>query len=137
MGFRFEANDADIPDVPGTLVEPNDMQIIAPPCHPYEPVKVPDSLAGPFHCLICGQKFAVWSLVSPVGQRFRSMINTRRLHMLNVVNGMDFTRSERAREIREPCHQRLLLPGCRPSCGTRSRFWSTTSDMGSQSRPNQ
>jgi len=58
-GFRFEANHAGIPDVPGALVEPNDMQIIASPCHSYEPVKVPDDAAGPFHCLICGQRFAV------------------------------------------------------------------------------
>jgi hypothetical protein len=54
-GIRFEANDADIPEVPAPLAEPSDMQIIASPCHSYEPVKIPDDAAGPFHCLICGE----------------------------------------------------------------------------------
>jgi hypothetical protein len=54
-GIRFEANDADIPEVPAALAEPSGMQIIASPCHSYEPVKIPDDAAGPFHCLICGE----------------------------------------------------------------------------------
>lgn len=49
----------DVPAPPPPMVEPNDMQIIAPPCHPFEPVKVPDGDQGPFHCLLCGDKFAV------------------------------------------------------------------------------
>jgi hypothetical protein len=58
-GIRFEVGEVDAPDVPAALFEPNDMQIVASPCHPYEPIKVPDGMAGPFHCLICGQQFAV------------------------------------------------------------------------------
>ena len=54
-GIRFESNDADIPEVPAALAEPSDMQIIASPCHSYEPVKIPDDAAGPFHCLSCGE----------------------------------------------------------------------------------
>jgi hypothetical protein len=58
-GLRLEFKGGDIPAVPGSLTEPVDMQIIASPCHSYEPVKVPDDATGPFHCLICGQQFAV------------------------------------------------------------------------------
>jgi hypothetical protein len=58
-GIRFQVDNGDVLDVPAALIEPNDMQIVASPCHPYEPVKVPDGMAGPFHCLICGEKFAV------------------------------------------------------------------------------
>jgi hypothetical protein len=36
----------DVPPPPVTMVEPNDMQIIVPPCHPIEPVKVPDGEQG-------------------------------------------------------------------------------------------
>lgn len=41
------------------LTEPNDMLIIASPCHSYEPVKVPVDHTGPFYCLVCGAAFAV------------------------------------------------------------------------------
>ncbi len=40
------------------LTEPDDMRIVASPCHDYEPVKVPEAEAGPFHCLVCGGAFA-------------------------------------------------------------------------------
>ena len=49
----------DIPDLPDPLVEPDDMEIVVSPCHSYEPVKVPESLPGPFHCLLCGEAFAI------------------------------------------------------------------------------
>lgn len=49
----------DPPDEPMPLTEPDDMEIIASPCHSYEPVKVPVELAGPFYCLVCGAAFAV------------------------------------------------------------------------------
>ena len=47
----------DIP-TPETLVEPDDMLIVEPPCHPNEPVKVPESATASLHCLICGSQFA-------------------------------------------------------------------------------
>ena len=50
--------DGDIPDVPSSLTEPDDMQIVTSPCHAYEPIKVPDG-SGPYHCLVCGTAFAV------------------------------------------------------------------------------
>ncbi|MEO3972401.1 hypothetical protein [Streptomyces sp. CAU 1734] len=47
------------PDVPASLTEPDDMVIVASPCHSYEPVKVPENVSGPYHCLVCGRVFAV------------------------------------------------------------------------------
>lgn len=49
----------DTPDEPVALIEPDDMTIVASPCHAYEPVKVPDDAVAPLHCLVCGQPFAV------------------------------------------------------------------------------
>lgn len=44
---------------PTPLVEPDDMIIIEPPCHPWEPVKVPEERAdsGPLFCLVCGESY--------------------------------------------------------------------------------
>ncbi|GAB4659578.1 hypothetical protein MOKP64_18790 [Mycobacterium avium subsp. hominissuis] len=44
---------------PMPLHEPNDMLIIEPPCHPWEPVKVPQQRAdsGLLHCLVCGETY--------------------------------------------------------------------------------
>jgi hypothetical protein len=50
---------SELPGVPVSLTEPNDMQIVASPCHAYEPVKVPDDWNGPLHCLLCGAPFMV------------------------------------------------------------------------------
>ncbi|MFH9134481.1 hypothetical protein [Streptomyces sp. NPDC017524] len=47
------------PKVPSPLTEPDDMVIVTSPCHSYEPVKVPEDSSGPYHCLVCGQAFAV------------------------------------------------------------------------------
>jgi len=49
----------DRPEVPDPLVEPDDMVIIAPPCHQWEPVKVPDDSVAPYYCLLCGEAYAV------------------------------------------------------------------------------
>jgi hypothetical protein len=57
--IQFDFKGGDIPTVPASLTEPDDMQIIVSPCHSYEPVKVPDGATGPFHCLVCGQQFAI------------------------------------------------------------------------------
>jgi hypothetical protein len=63
-GFRRNKNitfkpGSDIPAVPASLTEPDDMKIVTSPCHPYEPVKVPDDSFDSFHCLLCGMAFAV------------------------------------------------------------------------------
>lgn len=43
---------------PEPLHEPNDMVIVEPPCHPNEPVKVPESATSRVFCLVCGSLFA-------------------------------------------------------------------------------
>jgi hypothetical protein len=49
----------DGPSLPQPLVETDDMTIVASPCHPWEPIKVPLSNSLPLFCLICGAAFAV------------------------------------------------------------------------------
>lgn len=44
---------------PEPVIEPNDMAIVEPPCHPNEPIKVPEPALDRVHCLICGEPFAV------------------------------------------------------------------------------
>lgn len=46
-------------ETPDALAEPDDMMIAEPPCHPNEPVKVPEENASRVHCLVCGSLFAV------------------------------------------------------------------------------
>lgn len=55
----FEVKQGDRPSSPEPLVEPDDMNMIAPPCHPWEPVKVPEDATAPFYCLVCGEAYAV------------------------------------------------------------------------------
>lgn len=45
---------------PAPLYEPDDMIIIEPPCHPWEPVKVFEERAdsGPLFCLVCGDSYS-------------------------------------------------------------------------------
>lgn len=58
--MTYKAGDqSDVPDTPSALTEPDDMRIVASPCHDYEPVKVPEDVDGPLHCLVCGRAFAV------------------------------------------------------------------------------
>jgi hypothetical protein len=58
MDFKPDRNfSLDIP-TPEPLTEPDDMVIVEPPCHPNEPVKVPDGATGRVHCLVCGAPFA-------------------------------------------------------------------------------
>lgn len=54
-GLRIDSTS----DIPEAMVEPNDMDIVQSPCHPYEPIKVPTDHAQPIHCLVCGSVFAV------------------------------------------------------------------------------
>lgn len=44
---------------PAKLVERDDMQLVASPCHDYELVKVPEPWSSPLHCLVCGQLYAL------------------------------------------------------------------------------
>jgi hypothetical protein len=56
-GLSFRRGQLDEPEPPAALHEPNDMIILAPPCHPWEPVKVPEETTARVHCLICGEPF--------------------------------------------------------------------------------
>jgi hypothetical protein len=47
------------PIAPAPMVEPDDMVIVASPCHEYEPIKVPEAHLAHLYCLICGSEFAV------------------------------------------------------------------------------
>ena len=44
---------------PSPLVEPNDMVIVEPPCHSYEPIKVDEDWTAPIHCIICGREYTL------------------------------------------------------------------------------
>lgn len=49
----------EVPDQPDPLTEPDDMMIVASPCHSWEPIKIPEDTTMPIHCLVCGQAFAL------------------------------------------------------------------------------
>lgn len=44
---------------PSQLNEPNDMIMVASPCHAYEPIKIGEGWIDRLHCLICGNAFQV------------------------------------------------------------------------------
>lgn len=48
---------ADVPESPNPLVEPDDMVMIEPPCHSFEPLKIVDNWDDVLHCLMCGYRF--------------------------------------------------------------------------------
>lgn len=54
--ISFKAS-GDQPEPPSSLHEPDDMGIVASPCHPWEPVKVPEDCGDPLHCLLCGSAY--------------------------------------------------------------------------------
>lgn len=49
--------DTKVDEPAGTPVEADDMTMVEPPCHPWEPVKIPDERESLLHCLICGQRY--------------------------------------------------------------------------------
>ena len=57
--IKFDVKNTGDADTPDPLVEPDDMVMIAPPCHSWEPVKVPEDAHAPFHCLLCGSAYSV------------------------------------------------------------------------------
>ena len=57
--LSFEVQPGERTSVPDPLYEPDDMMMIAPPCHPWEPVKVPEDAVAPYFCLVCGAAYAV------------------------------------------------------------------------------
>jgi hypothetical protein len=59
LGPNFKMTRGSGEPVPAFLHEPDDMDAIASPCHPWEPVKVPEDSSAPYHCLVCGTAFVV------------------------------------------------------------------------------
>jgi hypothetical protein len=57
--IKFDVKQSPRPSEPDPLVELDDMMMIAPPCHPWEPVKVPENSSAPYYCLICGEAYTV------------------------------------------------------------------------------
>ncbi len=58
-GLTYKRGNDELPDESVPLTEPEDMVIVASPCHGYEPVKIPEKHTGPLYCLVCGSAFAV------------------------------------------------------------------------------
>ena len=56
-GLTYKRGKINEPEPPTALYEPDDMIILAPPVHPWEPVKVPE-VAARVHCLVCGKPVA-------------------------------------------------------------------------------
>jgi len=56
--ITFKAGRINSPDVADPLIEPDDMTMVASPCHPWEPTKVPEDHVGPMYCLVCGAAFS-------------------------------------------------------------------------------
>lgn len=44
---------------PAPLIEPDDMMIVASPCHPDQHAKVLEEWDMPLHCLVCGAAYTV------------------------------------------------------------------------------
>jgi ribosomal protein S27E len=57
-GLTYRRGQIDEPEPPTALHEPNDMTMVAPPCHSREPVKVPEEATTRVYCLMCGEAFA-------------------------------------------------------------------------------
>lgn len=57
-GLTYKRGQLDEPEPLAALHESNDMIILSPPCHPWEPIKVPEEGTARAYCLICGEAFA-------------------------------------------------------------------------------
>jgi hypothetical protein len=57
--LKIEIKKGEVPEPPAALQEPNDMTIVQPPCHPWEPVKVLETRGDTLYCLLCGERYAL------------------------------------------------------------------------------
>lgn len=59
-GFTYKPNPSFSLDIetPDPLIEPDDMVMVEPPCHPNEPLKVPNEATMHIFCLVCGAGFS-------------------------------------------------------------------------------
>ncbi|MFJ6685779.1 hypothetical protein [Streptomyces werraensis] len=59
ISISFEIDKGSVSEPLAPPVDPDDMMIVEPPCHTFEPLKVAEDWLDPIHCLMCGEKFAV------------------------------------------------------------------------------
>lgn len=57
--IKMSVKPGSVPVPPAPLTEPNDMVMVEPPCHPWEPLKVVETWVEQLHCLVCGAEFVV------------------------------------------------------------------------------
>jgi hypothetical protein len=57
--IKMSVNPGPAPVPPTPLTEPNDMVMVEPPCHVWEPLKVVEVWTEQLHCLVCGIGFVV------------------------------------------------------------------------------
>ncbi|MER6351346.1 hypothetical protein ABT186_05740 [Streptomyces sp. NPDC001634] len=56
-GFKFSPSPrSEVAEPPS---DPDDMVIVEPPCHPFEPLKILEDRLDRIHCLMCGLVFTV------------------------------------------------------------------------------
>ncbi|MDX3662886.1 hypothetical protein PV646_36780 [Streptomyces sp. ID05-26A] len=58
-GFKLKVSGFEAPSAQSPPHDPDDMIMVEPPCHPFEPLKVSDEWSETLHCLICGRVFRV------------------------------------------------------------------------------
>ncbi|MFF9299216.1 hypothetical protein [Streptomyces sp. NPDC014764] len=59
LSINFEVSKGSVPEPLSPPIDPDDMMIVEPPCHTFEPLKVAEDWLDPIHCLMCGEKFIV------------------------------------------------------------------------------
>ncbi|MGW1551081.1 hypothetical protein, partial [Streptomyces sp. NPDC002346] len=57
IGINFKIEQGSTPEPLTPPIDPDDMMIVEPPCHAFEPLKVAEEWLNPIHCLMCGDKF--------------------------------------------------------------------------------
>ena len=56
--IKFEVASDESPPPPPLAEPPDQMAMVASPCHPFEPIKV-TLPGGPLHCLVCGKPYTL------------------------------------------------------------------------------
>lgn len=59
ISFEVDRNFSLEIETPAPPVEPDGFVTVESPCHPNEPIQVPESVTSSIHCLVCGTAFAV------------------------------------------------------------------------------
>lgn len=56
LSVSLEGGDA---SDPAPITEPQDMVIVEPPCHYYEPIKIAEDWTEPIYCIVCGREYVI------------------------------------------------------------------------------